>query len=52
MKNNTPTLAAHDLLLILSPLLRLVDWLERVWADRQAKGQEVPESFVKWLKRW
>lgn len=47
-----PTHTAHDLLLTLAPPMRLVDWLEQVWAAKQAKGEPVPENFVKWLERW
>jgi hypothetical protein len=47
-----PAHTAHDLLLILSPPMRLIAWLETVWAAKQVKGEQVPENFLKWLERW
>lgn len=45
-------LAAHDILLILAPPLALVDYLDRLWAAKQAKGETVPEQWRRWLERW
>lgn len=49
---NSPETPVSDLLLILAPPLRLVDWLEKVFYQRKVNGEEVPENFVKWLERW
>jgi hypothetical protein len=43
---------ARDTLLILAPPVRLVVWLEKVFAAKQSSGEHVPEQFVKWLDRW
>mgnify|MGYP001562244785 CR=1 FL=1 len=47
-----PCQAAHDTLLILSPPVRLIIWLDRIFEAKRAKGEEVPEAFDKWLQRW
>lgn len=44
--------AAHDLLLQLAPPVRLVGWLEATFAQRRAKGDEIPAEYCKWLERW
>lgn len=49
---STPETQASDLLLVLAAPLRLVEWLEKVFAQKRDKGQEVPENFIKWLERW
>lgn len=43
---NSPETPVSDLLLILAPPLRLVDWLEKVFYQRKVNGEEVPENFV------
>lgn len=40
-----------DTLLTLSPPIRLVNWLEQVFEQKRAAGEEVPETFTKWLER-
>lgn len=42
----------NDTLLILSPPLRLVNYLERLFAAKQANGDEVPDGWWTWLERW
>lgn len=49
---DTPALAAHDILLILAPPTSLVDYLDRLWAAKTAKGETVPEQWCRWLGRW
>lgn len=49
---NDTQLAAHDILLILAPPTRLVDYLDRLWAAKQAKGEQTPEQWRRWLDRW
>lgn len=51
-QTNNPSPAAVDALLILAPPVRLVIWLESVFAAKRAKGEEVPDQFVRWLDRW
>lgn len=48
-KDPTPV---SDLLLILAPPIRLVEWMEKVFAQKTANGDPVPENFTKWLERW
>ena len=48
----TDNRAAIDALLILAPPVRLVIWLESVFDAKRAKGEEVPDQFVRWLDRW
>lgn len=56
----TDTLAAHtstalsasDILLILATPIDLVDYLDRLWAAKQAKGEQTPEQWRRWLERW
>lgn len=43
---------AVDILTLLAPPIRLVDWLERVFEQKKKKGEDVPESFTQWLERW
>lgn len=49
---DTPALAAHDTLLTLAPPMAMVDYLDRLWAAKQAKGEEPPEQWRRWLERW
>lgn len=44
-----PETQVSDLLLILMPPSRLRIWLHKVFEDKRAKGQDVPDDFVKWL---
>lgn len=30
----------------------LVDYLDRLWAAKTARGEQTPERWVKWLERW
>lgn len=43
---------AVDILTLLAPPIRLVDWLEQVFEQKRKKGEDVPENFTKWLERW
>lgn len=49
---NSDVIAAHDLLIILSPPIRLIEWLERAFAAKQDKGEQLPTEYVRWLERW
>ena len=49
IKDPTPV---SDLLLVIAPPIRLVEWLEKVFAQKAANGDAVPENFIKWLERW
>lgn len=51
MQTNKPTMAS-DILLILAPPVRLVNWLETVFEQKRKKGEEVPANFLAWLERW
>lgn len=44
--------AVSDLLNILAPPMRMVDWLELVFENKRKKGEPIPENFIKWLERW
>lgn len=46
-----PTVVS-DLLLVIAPPLRMVAWLELVFENKRAKGEQIPEAFTKWLERW
>lgn len=52
MTPETPALAAHDTLLILAPPIALVEYLDRLWAAKRAKGEQPPEQWIRWLDRW
>lgn len=41
-----------DLLTILAPPIRLVDWLDKVFDDKARKGEPVPPEFVAYLETW
>lgn len=45
-------ISAHDLLLQLSPPIRLVGWLEKTFDAKAAKGEIIPPEFCRWLDRW
>ena len=51
MVKNKPT-AAHDILLILAPPVRLVAWLETVFERKRERGEDIPAAFMEWLARW
>ncbi len=42
----------HELLALLAPPLDLVDWLERIFAAKQAKGEAIPAAYAQWLQTW
>jgi len=41
-----------DLLIVLAPPLRLVDWLEQVFEAKRKTGEPVPLEYVQWLDLW
>lgn len=41
-----------DILTLLAPPIRLVDWLEQVFEQKHKKGEDVPQAYIKWLERW
>jgi hypothetical protein len=49
MKRESPE---YDALILLAPPTRLCVWLDKVFAQKRAKGEEVPAAFTAWLKRW
>ena len=46
------TTQPHALLLHLAPPTRLIDWLEKVFSEKQAKGEIVPAEFTARLTTW
>lgn len=42
----------EDILFILAPPVRLVDYLERLFDAKTAKGEDVSTDWLKWLERW
>lgn len=48
---NQPT-PVTDLLTIIAPPMRMVEWLELVFENKRKKGEQIPENFIKWLERW
>lgn len=53
VKNREETpMNGHELLALLAPPLDLVDWLERIFAAKQAKGEAIPAAYVQWLQTW
>lgn len=46
------TRPASDILCILAPPLRLVNWLDKVIPAREKKGETVPPEIKDWLDRW
>ena len=50
--STNPETPVADLLIILAPPVRLAAWLETVFEQKRARGEDVPENFVKWLDRW
>ena len=42
----------HELLALLAPPIDLVDWLERIFEAKQAKGEVIPESYARYLQVW
>jgi hypothetical protein len=50
--SNSPAYTGADLLLLLAPPLALVDYMERLWAAKRSKGEEIPPAYVRWLERW
>lgn len=49
MKKEHP---APDLLTILAPPIRLVDWLEQVFEAKRKAGEAVPVEYMAWLDLW
>jgi hypothetical protein len=43
---------ANVILGLLAPPLRLVIYLEKMFAMKQGKGETVPEEFTEWMQRW
>lgn len=52
MENTKEPTQVSDLLTIIAPPLRLTIWLELVFDNKRAKGEEIPETFTNWLERW
>jgi hypothetical protein len=43
---------ANAILHLLAPPIRLLNWLEKLIAAKEAKGEKVPEEFTEWMQRW
>ena len=48
----TDGMSAQALLAQLAPPLKLVEWMETVFAAKRAKGETVPAEYVRWIELW
>lgn len=42
----------YQFLITYAPPYQLMDWLHKVFEQKRAKGEAVPEVYEQWLARW